>query len=526
MEEFIQSHLKKIKPLLKEARLAHWKASISGNPEEYKKLSEYELKIRGIYSNHEEFLILEKAKKSKNEFDSTTNRQINILFNNYLENQIDPQKMKKIVIIENKIEENFSTFRASIQGKKVTNNEIEEILKSEKKVDIRKEAWLASKKVGNEISEDIIELINLRNQAAQNVGFDNYHDLSLSIAELDKDELDQIFSDLHVLTNDPFEKLKREIDGKLAQTYKIKTDEIKPWHYHDPFFQETPPIYELNLDNFFENIDVKELAIKFYNSIGLDVVPILKFSDLYEKEGKNPHAFCTDIDREGDVRVLCNLKNNERWMETILHELGHAVYDKYQQLDVPYLLRTPAHIFTTEAIAMLFGRLSKNADWVQNLLGFSDDQRRKIEEDTIKYSRLKQLVFTRWAMVMYNFEKQMYENTNQNLNDLWWRLVEKYQFVSKPEKRNEADWAAKIHFAIAPCYYHNYMLGELLASQLNSYIVNNISTNGRSYVNQKKIGSYLIKSIFEPAAIYHWNEMIHQATGEKLNPKYYVTEFV
>ena len=50
---------------------------------------------------------------------------------------------------------------------------------------------------------------------------------------------------------------------------------------------------------------------------------VLASSDLYEREGKNPQAFCTDIDKEGDVRILCNLKNNEGWMETILHELGH-----------------------------------------------------------------------------------------------------------------------------------------------------------------------------------------------------------
>ena len=49
-------------------------------------------------------------------------------------------------------------------------------------------------------------------------------------------------------------------------------------------------------------------------------------SDLYEKKGKSPHAFCTDIDREGDVRVLANIVPNEYWMGTMLHELGHSVY--------------------------------------------------------------------------------------------------------------------------------------------------------------------------------------------------------
>ena len=49
-------------------------------------------------------------------------------------------------------------------------------------------------------------------------------------------------------------------------------------------------------------------------------------SDLYEKKGKSPHAFCTDIDREGDVRVLANIVPNEYWMGTMLHEFGHSVY--------------------------------------------------------------------------------------------------------------------------------------------------------------------------------------------------------
>ena len=77
---------------------------------------------------------------------------------------------------------------------------------------------------------------------------------------------------------------------------------------------------------------------------------------------------------------------------------------------------------------------------------------------------------------MVRFEQELYSNPDQDLNKLWWSLVEKYQFVEKPHKRAKADWAAKIHFTIAPVYYHNYMLGELLASQLHNYIINSTST--------------------------------------------------
>ena len=36
------------------------------------------------------------------------------------------------------------------------------------------------------------------------------------------------------------------------------------------------------------------------------------------------------------------------------------------------------------------------------------------------------LIFSRWCQVMLRFEKELYGNPNQDLNKLWWDLVEKY----------------------------------------------------------------------------------------------------
>jgi peptidyl-dipeptidase A len=149
----------------------------------------------------------------------------------------------------------------------------------------------------------------------------------------------------------------------------------------------------------------------------------------------------------------------------------------------------------------------------------------KIAEDSFRELRLRMLVFSRWAQVMYRFEKSMYENPEQDLNQLWWATVEKYQFLKKPEGRNMPDWATKIHVALYPCYYHNYLLGELLASQLYSYMATNISKN-QSLVDEKAVGDYLREKIFMPGARYEWNEMIEKATGEKLTAKYYAKQFV
>jgi peptidyl-dipeptidase A len=133
-------------------------------------------------------------------------------------------------------------------------------------------------------------------------------------------------------------------------------------------------------------------------------------------------------------------------------------------------------------------------------------------------------------MVMYNFEKQLYADPDRDLNDLWWDLVEKYQLIHRPPGPADAGWASKLHFTSAPCYYHNYMLGELLASQLHHHIVRKVfkldSDENLSYVGNKALGDYLRRRVLAPGARYHWNDMIERATGEPLTPEYFVEQFV
>jgi peptidyl-dipeptidase A len=126
---------------------------------------------------------------------------------------------------------------------------------------------------------------------------------------------------------------------------------------------------------------------------------------------------------------------------------------------------------------------------------------------------------------MYRFEKAMYENPDQDLNQLWWNIVEKYQMMKEPEGRDMPDWATKIHVALYPCYYHNYLLGELLASQFSAYITG-IVVKGDTGEDMKAMGEFFRTKVFMPGMRYQWNDMIEKATGEKLTAKYYAAQVV
>ena len=530
LEQFIQVHVSKVEPLTKEANLAYWDAATTGKTEDYNRFSALQLEISRLYSDPQDFAFIKSMKESGRIKNVRLARQLDKLYYAYLPNQMQPELIKELVELDGMIKEKYGSYRGTIDGKKITMSDIYNILTTEKDCRKRELTWKASKQVGNFIADDLIKLVKLRNKAAQEVGFDNYHTLTIVIGQQNVKELDRIFDELCESTTEPFAWMKNELDIILAKSYGIAVEDLMPWHYHDPFFQRTPLVYKQDLDLYYKNKDVKELAEKFYAGVGLPVDDILARSDLYDREGKYPHAFSHDVDRLGDVRILCNLQNTERWMETILHELGHAIYSKYHNCNEPWLLREPAHSFATEAIAMFFGRLSRNAAWMQEMLDLSEKERIEIEEVSEKYLRFQQVLFVRWALVMYNFEKQLYANPDQDLNNLWWDLVEKYQLIKRPPGPVDAGWASKLHFTSAPCYYHNYMMGELLASQLHHYIVHKIfkleSDRDVSYVGEKILGDYLREKVFGPGALYSWNDMIKRATGEPLTPKYFVEQFV
>jgi peptidyl-dipeptidase A len=527
---FIDSLEAKVKPIEKEANLAYFNAAVTGKEEEYSKSSELNIQLSKIYADKVAFSRLMDFLESGKIRDSLLVRQMNILYNTFLSNQVDEKKLEELIKAQTKLEQKYSTFRAQIGGKKFTDNEIESVLRNSVNNSELERSWLASKQIGDAVAGDVISLVKMRNEIAKELGFSNYQEMSLKLSDQDPVQIEKIFDELDSLTRPAFISLKADMDAVLAKKYKITPGEMMPWHYQNRFFQEGPSIYNVNLDSYFSDKDAVEIAEGYYAGIGLDVAGILEKSDLYEKEGKYQHAFCTHIDRSGDVRVVCNMKNDSYWMNTILHELGHGVYDKNIDMSLPYYLRTPAHTFTTEAIAMIMGRLSSNTAWLEANAGVPEEEADRIKSDVMNNLRLEQLVFSRWTQVMFRFEKSMYENPDQDLNKLWWDLVERYQMIRKPEGRNNADWASKIHVALYPCYYHNYQLGELLASQLQAYINQNVlkvgSTDVVSLSNNPEIGKYLLEKIFKPGARYQWNDMIKRATGEELTAKYFALQFL
>ncbi|MGH9362485.1 MAG: M2 family metallopeptidase, partial [Thermoanaerobaculia bacterium] len=437
-----------------------------GRREDYERAAALELEVRRIYSDSGSYDEVGRLRASDSLTDPLLRRQLDRLHLAYLENQVPPEITESIVHAATEAESLFNTHRGRIGEREATENEIREVLRGEARSDVRREAWEASKQVGSAVAPLVRQAARARNQAARRLGFADYYALSLALQEQDATELGVLFDELAELTEQAFRAAKAGMDRILSQRYGTPAGELMPWHYSDPFFQEAPPVLDFDLDAVYRGRDVVALAGEFFRRVGLPADDVLARSDLYEKPGKDQHAFCLDIDRRGDVRVLANVRPSERWMETMLHELGHAVYDTNLDPALPYLLREAAHTFTTEAVAMFFGRRAKSAEFARLLLGLPDARAEAYGKAGRRMLLWERVVFCRWTQVMMRFERALYADPEQDLQRLWWDLVERYQGLRRTPGEGRCDWAAKIHLTTNPVYYHNYMLGEMMASQL------------------------------------------------------------
>jgi len=70
-------------------------------------------------------------------------------------------------------------------------------------------------------------------------------------------------------------------------------------------------------------------------------------------------------------------------------------------------------------------------------------------------------------------------------------------------------------------------LADVFAAQLQHSVEKRVlkETNG-VYTNNKDVGAYLVKNLFHYGNLLPWNQLIEKATGEPLNPIYFVNQLI
>ncbi len=427
-----------------------------------------------------------------------------------------------------------------LNGKSVSTNEIDDVLKKSTNLTERLTAWESSKEVGKDLKGGLENLRDLRNASVQALGYEDYFQYQVSEYAYTVPELrtvcDQMIKDLWPL----YRELHTWARYTLAEKYRQPVPEYLPAHWlpnrWGQEWTELVSVEGFDVDGALRTKSAEwivEQGEGFYQSLGFDSLPASfhEKSSLYPapKDAaykKNNHASAWHMDLDKDVRSLMSVEPNAEWWETVLHELGHIYYYmSYTNEDVPPLLRNGANRAYHEAMGTLIGLASMQKPFLAQY-DLVDENAEVDQTQVLLREALSYVIVIPWAAgVMTSFEDALYTQDlpADQFNAKWWELVKKYQGIVPPATRGEeyCDAASKTHISNDPAQYYDYAMSYILLFQFHMHITKNIlkqDPHNANYFGSKETGKFLYDLMY-PGASVDWREHLQKNVGSDMSAK-------
>lgn len=422
-------------------------------------------------------------------------------------------------------------------AKPATANDIDDVLVKSRDLGARERAWRASKEIGVPLRQGLLELRELRNATARELGYSDFHALQVADYGMTTDEmmalLDGALAELRPLT----ERLQCWARRSLAKRYGKPEPKLIPAHWiGNRWAQSWPGLVEsIDLDAPFASKKPEwfaETAEAYYVSMGFPRLPKTFWdkSDLFpvkagDPRKKNAHATAWHMDLEEDVRSLMSIKPREDWFLTAHHELGHIYYYlSYATPAVPPVLRRGANRAFHEAVGELIALSVRQQPYLEKLAvlppGTKLDASRMLLDDALS----KGPVFFAFAAgTMTHFERDLYAGKlpATELNARWWQHVARWQGVAPPSPRDESscDACSKTHINDDAAQYYDYALATLIKHQLHEHLCKDVvhaDPHACTYAGSAAVGDALRK-LLAAGATRDWRALLREATGADIS---------
>lgn len=433
----------------------------------------------------------------------------------------------------------LNSFEFKHAGKKITPNEIDNLLKSSTDLAERRAVWEASKESGKALKDGLIKLRDLRNGVAKEMGYSDYFSLQVARYGMTTEQMLRLNEDFMRVLQPLYAQLHTWTKHKLAAKFNQPVPKLIPAHWiNNRWSQEWEGLSEgANLEPYFKGRTaewVVKTAETFYTGLGFPAMPASFWpkSDLYpvpagDPRKKNTHASAWHLDLDSDIRSLMSVEPNAWWFSTAHHELGHVYYFMgYTRPEVPPLLRDGANPGFHEGFGELTALAAAQVPYLKSVgvlpPEFVPDNIAFLLNDSLNGG----IPFIYWSSgVMTHWEADVYAKNlpASEWNQRWWQYVREFQGVEPPAPRGEefCDPATKTHINDNPAYYHNYAFAQVFKYQLHDYIARKLlhqPPQACNYAGNKAVGAWL-RSIMEKGATADWRQVLKDATGEEFSTR-------
>ncbi|HYV46694.1 MAG TPA: M2 family metallopeptidase [Myxococcaceae bacterium] len=405
------------------------------------------------------------------------------------------------------------------------------------------DAWVGWHTISREMRPLYQREVELANEGAREIGYADVGEVWRSSYDMTPDEFEKESDRLFQQVRPLYEQLHCYVRSKLQKKYgKDKIPDGGPipahllgnmwaqgWNNIYPTVEPFPG--QANLDvtaalkaRSYDPIKMVKTGESFFTSLGMDPLPQTfwdrsMFTHPRDREVVC-HASAWDVQFNNDLRIKMCIQTNEEDLVTIHHELGHDYY-YHSYYTLPILFQQGANDGFHEAIGDAIA-LSITPSYLHRL-GLSDevamDQKNLIN---VQMKRaLDKVAFLPFGKMIDQWRWDVFSGRTKaaNYNAAWWELRRKYQGISPPVARSEADFdpGAKFHIP-SNTPYVRYFLAYILQFQFHRALCRAAGFKGPlhecSVYGNKQAGARF-KAMLSLGSSRPWPDALETLTGER-----------
>jgi oligoendopeptidase F len=329
---------------------------------------------------------------------------------------------------------------------------------------LRQEAWelITDRRLQEaEKFEDVFEqMLSLREQMARNAGFANYLEYAFKrLGRFDYTPADCVR--FHEAVESEFVPVVRELQADRRE--KLGLAALRPWDLAVDALNRPPlrPFEDVeqmvaNTQLIFDQLD-GWLAGSFRN------MRDLKLLDLANRKGKAPGGYQTTLAEARMPFIFMNAVGQQRDVETLLHEAGHAFHAIATQDEEIFAYRE-APIEFCEVASMSMELLGN--EFIETFYAPPEAKRaRRAHLEVV-------VALFPWIATVDAFQHWIYSHPGHTRADrraAWLAVMDRFGGAvdwSGHEAARAALWHRQLHIFVCPFYYIEYGIAQLGALQL------------------------------------------------------------
>lgn len=421
-----------------------------------------------------------------------TRRAIDLLkLGTSLPTPADAAKRKELTMIATELEGMYGAGQYCRDGNDCKSlPELEDILANSRDYAALTDAWQGWRTISPPMRKKYQRYVELVNEGANELGYGNLGEMWRAGFDMSPTEFEQETGRLWEQVKPLYDELHCHVRARLGEAYgadMVPQDGPIPahllgnmwsqsWGFIYDLIEPYPGVADLDVDSTLKkkNFSPQEMvrsAENFYVSLGMPRLPdtFWERSQFTKPRDRDVvcHASAWGLDGGNDLRIKMCIKQTYDELRVIYHELGHNYYQGAYK-DQPPLFQSGAQAGFHEAIGDTV-TLSMTPQYLAEvgLIGSAEESEQAVINRQMQMA-LDKIAFLPFSKLIDEWRWGVFSGaiTPENYNTAWWDLRTKYQGITPPVARSEADFdpGAKYHVP-ANVSYTRYFLAHILQFQ-------------------------------------------------------------